>query len=72
MVLRSPHAHARFTFRMSQTARAMKGVKLVITAADVAHLGPVPCQGAMPNADGSANYVAHTPVLADGVGQDRR
>ncbi len=67
VVLRSPHAHAKFTFTDLDTARAMKGVKLVLTAAEVAHLGDVPCQGCLPNADGTQSHVAHIPVLAKGV-----
>lgn len=67
VVLRSPYAHASFSFTDLETARAMKGVKLVLTAADVAHLGDVPCQAAMPNTDGTKNHVAHIPVLAKGV-----
>ena len=67
VVLRSPHAHAKFTITDVEAARAMKGVRLVLTAADVAHLGPVPCLAPMPNADGTSNFVAHTPVLANGT-----
>jgi aerobic carbon-monoxide dehydrogenase large subunit len=67
IVLRSPYAHASFTFTDLDTAKAMKGVKLVLTAAEVAHLGDVPCQAAVANADGKQNHVAHIPVLAKGV-----
>ena len=67
VVLRSPHAHARFTIRDVEAARAMKGVRLVLTASDITHLGPVPCLAPMGNADGSRNHVAHIPVLCDGV-----
>ena len=67
VVLRSPHAHAKFTFTDLETARAMKGVKLVMTAAEVAHLGDVPCQGFLPNSDGTQSHIAHIPVLAKGV-----
>jgi carbon-monoxide dehydrogenase large subunit len=44
-VLRSPHAHARFRITDVEAARAMKGVHLVLTAADVADLGGLPCVG---------------------------
>ncbi|WP_460448641.1 xanthine dehydrogenase family protein molybdopterin-binding subunit [Alsobacter sp. SYSU BS001988] len=67
VVLRSPYAHARFAFTDLEAARAMKGVKLILTAADVAHLGDVPCQAPLPNTDGTQNLVAHIPVLAKGV-----
>ena len=45
-VLRSPHAAARFVINDIDAARASDGVHLVLTAADVAHLGPVMCPGA--------------------------
>jgi aerobic carbon-monoxide dehydrogenase large subunit len=67
VVLRSPHAHARFRFTDLDSARGMEGVKLVMTAADVAHLGDVPCLVLMKNADGTSNHAAHIHVLAKGV-----
>jgi aerobic carbon-monoxide dehydrogenase large subunit len=42
LVLRSPHAHAKFTINVS-TARALRGVALILTAADIAELGDLPC-----------------------------
>lgn len=63
-LLRSPHAHARFRITDLDTARAMPGVHLVLTAADVAHLGAIKCQAPVPNDDGSQNHLAHIPVLA--------
>jgi carbon-monoxide dehydrogenase large subunit len=45
VMLRSPHAHARFSISDLGRVRAMKGVRLVLTAADVADLGPLPCPG---------------------------
>jgi aerobic carbon-monoxide dehydrogenase large subunit len=66
-VLRSPHAHARFTITDLEAARAIKGVKLILTASDLSELGDVPCQAAMPNDDGSQNHVAHIPLLAKGT-----
>ena len=67
VVLRSPHAHASFTFTDLETARGMKGIKLILTADDVAHLGDVPCLAVLPNGDGTKNHAAHIPVLAKGV-----
>ena len=64
IVLRSPHAHARFRITDVEAARAMPGVKLILTAADLSHLGPVQCLAPLPNADGSQGHVAHTPILA--------
>jgi len=43
VVLRSPHAHARFRISGVTAARAMKGVHLVLTGPDVADLGDLPC-----------------------------
>src|SRR5262249_32779091 len=42
LVLRSPHAHAKFTINASK-ARALPGVALILTAADIADLGDLPC-----------------------------
>jgi carbon-monoxide dehydrogenase large subunit len=67
VVLRSPHAHAKFKVRDAEQARSMPGVRLVLTAEDVGHLGDVPCLAPMENTDGSQGHVAHIPVLAKGV-----
>ena len=64
VTVRSPHAHARFTFLDADRVRAMKGVRLVLTAADVAHLGPMPCPGTIP---GHEMPVPDYPVLARDV-----
>ncbi|MFG1357535.1 xanthine dehydrogenase family protein molybdopterin-binding subunit [Xanthobacter pseudotagetidis] len=45
LVLRAPHANARFTLAGVDEARAMPGVRLVLTGADVAGLGPLPVVG---------------------------
>jgi len=50
-VLRSPHAHARFAFHDLDRVRAMPGVRLVLTAADVGELGPMPCHGLLEGVD---------------------
>ena len=41
VVVRSPHAHARFTLDAGNV-RAMPGVRLVLTGEDTANLGPLP------------------------------
>ncbi|HZY22596.1 MAG TPA: xanthine dehydrogenase family protein molybdopterin-binding subunit, partial [Beijerinckiaceae bacterium] len=64
LVLRSPHAHARFAVTDLAAARTIPGVRLVLTAPDVAHLGDVPCQAPVPNDGGSQGHLAHIPVLA--------
>ncbi len=43
VLLRSPHAHARFRITDIAAARAASGVHLVLTGADVADLGALPC-----------------------------
>src|SRR5215813_1860672 len=48
VVLRSPHAHARFRITDIAKARAMPGVTLVLIGADTAALGTLPCQGEVP------------------------
>jgi len=48
-VLRSPHAHARFHFVDLERARGLPGVRLVLTGADVADLGPLPTPGVIPD-----------------------
>jgi aerobic carbon-monoxide dehydrogenase large subunit len=53
ILVRSPHAHATFKIEDISTARKMKGVKLVLTAADLAHLSPLACGGQVANADKS-------------------
>jgi carbon-monoxide dehydrogenase large subunit len=45
VVLRSPHAHARLKRLDADASRSMPGVRLILTAADVAELGPLPCFG---------------------------
>lgn len=42
LMLRSPHAHAKFTIDVSR-ARGLPGVALILTAADVGDLGDLPC-----------------------------
>jgi aerobic carbon-monoxide dehydrogenase large subunit len=42
LVLRSPHAHARFTIDANR-ARGLPGVVLVLTAEDIKDLGDLPC-----------------------------
>src|SRR5260221_14150005 len=42
LVLRSPHAHAKFTINVSR-ARGLPGVGTILTAEDVRDLGDLPC-----------------------------
>jgi carbon-monoxide dehydrogenase large subunit len=61
VVLRSPHAHAGFRITDAAAARAMTGVHLVLTAADVAGLGDLPC-AAVP--EGVTVNAPSYPILA--------
>ncbi|HEY4736822.1 MAG TPA: xanthine dehydrogenase family protein molybdopterin-binding subunit, partial [Xanthobacteraceae bacterium] len=60
VVLRSPHAHARFHLSAAQ-ALAMPGVNLVLTGGDIADLGLLPCAVELPN---TVLNVPPYPVLA--------
>lgn len=62
-VLRSPYAHARFAITDKDTARAMKGVRLILTGDDVAHLGDVPCKGLIKTISGGPVVPLPVPVL---------
>jgi aerobic carbon-monoxide dehydrogenase large subunit len=64
VVLRSPHAHARFAIQDIERVRAMKGVRLVLTGVEVAELGPLPTPGVLPDVP---TFVPHYPVLARDV-----
>src|SRR5258706_12930423 len=64
LVLRSPHAHARFRLDVAK-ARTMPGVRLVLTAEDLRGLVPLPCQAAPPGvtiAAPSYDVLAHDEV----------
>ncbi len=61
VVLRSPHAHAKFTVGDLAPVKAMKGVRLVLTGADTADLGPLPTLGVLEGVD---IKVSHYPILA--------
>jgi carbon-monoxide dehydrogenase large subunit len=65
-VLRSPHAAARFSIGDLDAARSAPGVHLVLTAADLTHLGPVVCQTPLKQPDGSRHALKHVPLLCDG------
>jgi carbon-monoxide dehydrogenase large subunit len=62
-VLRSQYAHATFTIRDKDAARKMKGVKLILTGADVAHLGDLPCKGLIKTVSGEQVKPLPVPVL---------
>lgn len=61
LVVRSPHAHARFSIKGISKARSVSGVHLVLTGDDIADLGNMPCTGTIP---GPKIAVPPYPVLA--------
>ncbi|KAB0679926.1 xanthine dehydrogenase family protein molybdopterin-binding subunit [Aureimonas leprariae] len=63
VVVRSPHAHARFTIGDLAAVREAPGVRLVLTHADIAHLGEVACHGIPKMAGGEKFVPQNTPVL---------
>src|SRR5262245_38084083 len=64
VVVRSPHAHARFRIVNATRVRGMPGVRLVLTAADIPHLGPLPTPGTVPDLE---IKVPNYPILAKEV-----
>jgi carbon-monoxide dehydrogenase large subunit len=64
VMLRSPHAHARFTIHDLDRVRAMQGVRLVLTDAEVTELGPLPTPGVIP---GPEIRIPVYPILAKDV-----
>ncbi|TFF20582.1 xanthine dehydrogenase family protein molybdopterin-binding subunit [Jiella endophytica] len=62
-VVRSPHASARFTLADIEAAKAAPGVRLVLTHADVAELGDIPCLANPGMADGKPFAARNAPVL---------
>ena len=62
-VLRSPYAHARFAIADVETARTMKGVKLILTGADVSQYGDLPCKGHVKTTSGEMSKSLPVPVL---------
>jgi len=66
IVLRAPVAHGAITALDVESARAMPGVHLVLTAADLDGLGvgPMTARSRMANSDGTAMVEPDRPVLA--------
>src|SRR5471032_748048 len=63
VMLRSPHAHARFSISDLERVSAMPGVRLVLAGADVASLGPLPTPGVLD----AETKVPFYPILAKDV-----
>src|SRR5215471_2145447 len=64
VVVRSPHAHARFRIGDLARVRAIPGVHLVLTAADISGLGPLPTPGVVPDVE---IKIPAYPILAEEV-----
>ena len=64
-VVRSPFAHAEIGSLDISAAKASPGVLDVLTAADLKHLGPMPCEAAFPGRDGKPPAAPPRPVLAE-------
>jgi aerobic carbon-monoxide dehydrogenase large subunit len=64
IVVRSPHAHARFRIGALAHVRGMPGVRLILTADDIASLGPLPTPGVVPDVD---IRIPDYPILAKDV-----
>lgn len=65
--VRARVAHARFTLPNLADVKAMKGVKLVLTAADLAHLGALPVAGAFGTLVSPKQDMPGVPLLAAGT-----
>lgn len=62
-VVRVPHAHARFAFANLELARAMPGVQLLLTRADVADPRPIPAAGCVAVVGEGRMWRSRRPVL---------
>ncbi|MCL6609478.1 MAG: xanthine dehydrogenase family protein molybdopterin-binding subunit [Geminicoccaceae bacterium] len=69
VIVRSPHAHARIRAVDLEAARAMPGVLLLLTGAEVAAMGVggLPCGWQVTGSDGKPMAEPPHPVLAQGV-----
>ena len=67
VVVRSPHAHAKFKINNADAVRDLPGVRLVLTHADIAQFGSVPCQGVVNPMDEEKMWLAPYPLLAGDV-----
>ncbi len=67
VVLRSAMAHARISLGGLDEARAMPGVQLIMTHADLDGIGGLPCDARVRQVDGSRTKVPHRPLLCGDV-----
>ncbi|TDT94836.1 carbon-monoxide dehydrogenase large subunit [Azorhizobium sp. AG788] len=66
-VVRSPHAHARFSFPDLGAARVLPGVKLVLTAEDIAEFGSMPVAATITVTGEDRLWIPPHPALAGGI-----
>ncbi len=64
VMLRSPHAHARFKITGLERAKKMPGVRLILIGNNVENLAALPCFGQVKPKDEEKMWVPHFPVLA--------
>jgi len=65
-ILRSPVAHATINSLDTANAASADGVISIMTGADFAEVGGLPCGWAVTSIDGSPMHEPKHPVLADG------
>ncbi len=68
-VLRSPFAKAHINSISTDEAAELEGVHLILTAADISHLGKLKCSVMQPQPDGSRPPTRDIPILCDDVAQ---
>ena len=64
-VFRSPYPHGTIEALGVAAAREAPGVISVLTHADVAHLGGLPCRAVLKDAEGKPAFIPHRAALAD-------
>ena len=62
-VLRSAHAHARFTIRDTNAAQSAPGVHAVLTSPDLENMNELTCTATRPQPDGSMPVTRDIPLL---------
>ena len=67
VVLRSTMAHANITLDGLEEAGAMPGVRLILTHADLAGIGGLPCKGNITQVDGSHPKFPPHPLLVGDI-----
>ena len=67
-IVRSSHAHARFSIDGLEAARSLSGVHLILTHTDIADLGSLPCVISLgEDSDGNAYRQPPRPALSEEI-----